>query len=281
MESKVVSCSIFNPCNSIFKHPANARAECTVVRCSLEKCPLRESGTCTWIPPIGYDACPYGKVSCSTGYTKRAGKFSSWIREKEKEYEGIPSLKYPHKRLAFIGDYVYLPYAHIDLNESVPFIRHSHYFVSGCRFIHKNAWNIKNILSIIDFRPRAMMGGEIRQYQEKEIPKFLSHVRESDVDMWNQIIKERPELDKEPNYVGRKALLKTVKPGIKWTTDKSYPVKWWWNGEKVITIGLNAYNSTWGDVKLKSMDLKAIPADDATIIIKDNSWVTENTEFVD
>jgi hypothetical protein len=250
----------------------------------LNDCSLAKAGYCTWIAPIGFDACPYGRPRKETGFTKRARKFSSWISEKKKQHEGVPRLEIPPHKLAFIGDYVYLPYTFIAMNKSVPFLGHDAFIISGCRFLPHSAWTIENVLSIINFRPQAMMGGTIKQYQREVVPKFIEHVRECDSNMWEKLIKEKPELDKEPNYVGRKALLRTLPGGISFTPTKTtdkYPVTWQWDGDNLTTNSLHAYNSTWGDMKLKSVAIDGIPEDDATIVVESNEWVTKDTQFVD
>ncbi len=285
-----VSFSLYNPSKpSLFgKSSKNKKAKSTVIYCELEDCPLRDKGECICCGiSLGNTFCPYGTRKTQTGYTQRAKKFYKWIKEKKKEYEDIPHLSAPPKKLAFIGDWVYLPYPHMNLNEQVPFKSHGTKLLGhGKPFIKQEDWCVKTIESIVNFKPHAIMGNEISSYQNETVPKFCQHIREEDPEMWDKVLGEMPELEKHvTDYIGRKAKLKTVDAPIEWTTQgrtrSKYPVTWRWDGEKLTTTSHNAYQSTWGVMELKEMKLTATPADDATIEIQENSWVNDETEFVD
>jgi hypothetical protein len=233
-------------------------------------------------PILGYTICPYGRVATETGLTKRAQGFYKWVNDRRKQYINIPLLKYPSKIMVFVGDYVYLPYSFMTMCSSVPFLKHASFFVTGTDLIHKKDWTLKHVLALIDFMPRSMMGDKITSYTE-QVDLFLVHLREVDPDMWSQLIKERPKLDVEVDHVGRKALLKTVKP-ITFQTSPSYTkytVVWEWDGEYAHTTSIHAYDSTWGEIKPETLEVKIKPADDAVVVIQDNAWVTSETKFVD
>lgn len=281
IESRVVSAGIFDPRKSIFKHPANARAQCTTISCTLCSCPLRDLKTCSWTAPIGWDACPYGKSHVADGPTRRARSFSKWVLDQKKKYADVPHLGIPARKMAFIGDYVYLPYAHMAMNEAVPFLGHDIWFCNGIRFVPLTEWTVDTVCSLLDFRPQTMMGREIISYQQEVIPKFLLHVREADVAIWQALVAARPALNTTPNHVGREAILKTLKGPIEWTTQKAYPVTWRWDGQYIRTSSMNAYHSTWGGLKLDEVVVEGIPADDATIVVQDNAWVDAATVFMD
>lgn len=283
-EPQIVHYHVFNPAKSYFKQNKNSKAECQYIKCRLKKCPLRDSGTCMLRPVFGWVKCPYGTYHVNVGPTRRARKFSDWIRQKEKEGPDTTThLDNPPKKLAFVGEWVFLPYAHMDLCKAVPFVEHNKYLISGTSLIHRNAWTIENVLRLIDFRPQALFGGTITNYQIEQVPNFIFHIREMDPKMWNELIKARPELDVEPNYVGRKALLTTLKFPITFTIIKnpSYPVKWKWDGKTVTTTSKHSYSNIWGDISLKSLELKGIPNKNSAIVILDNSWVKDTTVFVD
>ncbi len=231
-ESRVVSANIFDPCKSIFKQPANTRAKCTTISCTLLECPLRDVKTCSWVSVFGGGACcSYGKRYVVSGPTKRAGSCSIWVSDQKNKYADVPWLDIPARKMAFIGDYVYLPYAHMDMDKAVSF--------RGC-FLLRKEWNVDTVCKLLDFRPQAIFGGEITSYQQEIIPKFLLHLREADTAIWEALIAERPALETEPNHVGRKAILKTLNRPIKWTTDKTYRVTWRWDGLLIRTSSQNA-----------------------------------------
>ena len=170
----------------------------------------------------------------------------------------------------------------MDMCREVPFLRHSSLFVSGIDFILREAWTIDTVLTLIQFRPQALMGGEIHSYQQESVPKFIEHIRETDPAMWSELIAAMPQLNKAANHVGRKALLKTLAFPIDIPPkDSRYPVAWHWDGKVLSTKSVNAYSDTWGGQKPESISLQLTPRDDATVVVANNSWVTQGTVFVD
>jgi len=210
-----------------------------------------------------------------TGPTKRAAKFCSWINEKKKQYAG-KSLQRCDPKMVRIGEYVYLPYPHLNLCKSITFARSA----TNSSFIHQDHWTVENVLRLIDFRPQAIFGGEITDYRKKEVPKILLHLREADPEMWQRVIISRPELDVEVNHVGRLARLVTLVPPVTWTAGKTSPVTYTWDGEKVTTSSLNAL-SLFAEVKAKTVAIIIEPDEKTTVKVLDNSWVGSSTEFVD
>ena len=270
--SRVVSCAIFDPRKTFFKQVSNSRSLCTTLSCTLRSCPLLAATTCVQAFVLGPAGCPYGSRHGEEGFTKRAGKLSGWLSDRRKRYEGVPYCDSPARKMAFVGDYIYLPYAHVDMNELLP-------FEYGC-FLPRPDWTLDTVCQLLDFRPRAWSGNEIVSYRQKEMPKFLLHLRETDAAMWGALIVERPALNTEPNHIGRKAILKTLNSPIEWTTDKSYPVRWRWDGERIRTSSANAYSSTWGGLKLDEVVVEGVPAEDAVVVVQKNTWVNEATVFV-
>lgn len=280
----IVSCYIRNPKNTILFKSKNDRAECRRIDCSIPECPLRKNGQCAKISVLGFGSCPYGKIFYEKGPTQRARGMLAWIEKRTAENKGIPSLTYPTQKMAFIGDYVYLPYFHMDMNKTIPFLEHSNFFSRGTPFVGKEFWTIDAVLNIIAFRPQALMGGEITSYKDESIPLFLKHLREEDKEMWAKLIKVRPEFDVEPNYVGRKALLNTLNFPIEWTVKNEkygYPVTWKWDGDVLTSDSTNIYSSTWGGgLKMKDFIFKGHPDDGTAIEVLDNAWVNDKTMFV-
>lgn len=273
--SRVISCAIFDPRKTIFKQVASSRSKCTTLSCTLQSCPLLEAMTCVQTFIFSPTACPYGSRRSEEGFTKRAMKSSGWISDRRKEYEGVPYCAPPAHKMAFIGDYVYLPYHHLDMKEAGLTLKY------GC-FLPRVDWTLGTVCKILDFRPRAWSGSEIISYRDEEVPKFLLHLRETDASMWQALIAERPALDTEPNHTGRKAILKTLNSPIQWSTEgNNYPVHWRWDGERVRTSSKNAYNSTWGGLTLDEVVIEGVPSKDAAVVIQENTWVNDETVFVD
>src|SRR5690606_539972 len=231
MEYKTISVSISDPANSLVKNLRNDTARCRIVSCkNIDNCSLYKNGQCTMCSTF-IEKCPYGLIRTQEGFTRRSKKYSEWISEKKKEFEGIPVLKSPSKVMCEIGDYIYLPYAHMNMNEKVPFLDHSHFFCSGSHFMKKEYFTIDVILNIIYFKPMAMTVGEIESYQKEIVPKFIEHLSE----VFPVLYKELAEKDvrsslivKNKTYVGRKAVLQSLSPNVGTFTD-IHKKTWTWD----------------------------------------------------
>lgn len=288
-----------DPARSMFRELKNKRAEVWSYYCAQADCPLRAKGQCTNAVLPG-DACPYGKRQREEGPTRNARKYDDWRQEQLARIQGLKRPKDPATRLAFIGDYVYLPYAFMDMVGTpqdyarfdkwphntalpdIPWLGPARFMSPSCQFLPRSAWTLETVLRLIDGRPQAWLGGTITDYQQKSVPLFLRHLAEEDPVMWQQVIAARPQLDQPPVYVGRKALLRTLKPGITLgPRDPRYPVIWQWDGEYLVTHDKDAYNNTWGGLTLSEFTLTAVPAADAVIEVKDADWVTSQTVFID
>lgn len=244
-EYKIIGAQIFDPsARSLFKQDGNARAHCRVFHCKLDNCPLLSKGQCVNQEFIG-PKCPYGHVRKETGFTKRARKNYEWVKSRKAKYPECPSA--PKKKLVVIGDYIYLPYAHMNN-------------ATHGSFIKKDQFDWQKIASD---RPQAMFGGEIRTYREKELPLFLAHLKE--------VLGLGPGCNVNP--VGREAIVSTLPVGSTFQYGTaSTPVIW--DGEYFTYKTDNNFSIfITGEVRIK-------PSKE-TIKITNESQVDESTMFVD
>lgn len=277
---------VYDPRSSIFKTPANEKASYKTYHCSLSSCPLRQAGTCAMMTGIYGTRCPYGEITGDTGYTRRARKYGAWVSGAKGMYSDAPCfLERPPVKMAFIGDYVYLPYAHMTMCDDVPFRSHTRLLSGGSPFLPRDEWTISTVSKLVDFRPQAFLGGEIRSYQKEVVPRFLEHLREIDQDMWSRLVERNPHLDKKPDYVGRKALLRTLKPGIdirvSYAQNEDRTVIWHWDGEQARTSSESAYYKIWGGIDADEVSVVIVPSEKAQVEVQSNDWVTDNTVFID
>ena len=274
-----------------FKSKANDHAKAYIIKCgNSENCDLFKKGQCAWKPTFGFTRCPHGTYQELQGPTKRARSIGEWVRKLREEYKGVPYIKEPVDKIAVVGDYIYAPYSHANMNEKVPYLSKGGAFMSGSDLIKKEDWTLETIQKIIDFVPYALFGGAITDYQQKIVPKFLLHLEEVMPGMYSELIKVRPEylvrynlINK--NHVGRKALLKTISPCTftsKGSREGNYRVTWVWDGKVLTTNSEHAYNSTWGDVdNADGIALTLTPSDRTIFVITDNAQVNPQTVFVD
>jgi len=100
--------------------------------------------------------------------------------------------------LAVVGDYVYLPYTHmnhIDGKGRIPFESNSGAFLSTKdSFIPLELFTPEVIWNIITFRPRSMMGGEITGYRTTQVPRFIYHLKYLLPELFSKVRETHPVL---------------------------------------------------------------------------------------
>jgi hypothetical protein len=154
------------------------------------ECPLLKKGQC--IHCAFLSACVYGEFNTERGPTKRANAYPATLSRFEEITKGNSCPSFAPRCLCTIGEYVYFPYSHADMCIDVPFVRHSHIFQSGTPFIKTEAFTSEVIVKLAAFRPQSLMGGEIKAYQEKQVPLFLLHLKHGMPELYNKAV----ELDK-------------------------------------------------------------------------------------
>lgn len=270
----IIHKNIFDPTNAFFKQPANTKAECQTIYCTNTDCPLLANKQCQIVASMFEPTCPYGSLRVERGPTKRARSFRSWIKEQKEKYKDVPYLNRSDKKLAFIGSYVYLPYAHMYKCPDITFAKG---MISAC-FLCRDNWTVATVAKLVTYRPRAMFGGEITDYQKNIVPRFLTHVREADPSLWDAFVAEYPAFDIVPNYVGRLAYLYTLVPPypIVWT-DKD--ITYSWSGTELTTESPQALSLS--AIKAESLKITIIPKLDTVVKVLDNAWVGQTTKFKD
>jgi hypothetical protein len=156
----------------------------------------------------------------------------------------------------------------------------------GAPFLLKKDFTIKTLECIVDYRPYAMMGGEITEYQRKTIPLFLNHLEEVFPVDYAALLVARPDYVeryglKSKNYIGRTAILKSLAPG-EVTIGKNV---FSWDGQKLESVTFDPfwfhlYNSA-RNTAIEAITVGIVPTPDAVIKVERNDQVTEKTVFVD
>lgn len=259
--------------------------EASVISCDkYMSCSYYKSGHCLKVRSIGGSTCQFGRVSTHKGYTSRARKYYEFERQ-WKAHEMYGKLTSPSRKLGLIDGFVVFPY---------PFIR---FEIDGDRikigdpgfwdntsFIPVELFTVELVQRICAFRPRAIMGGEIEDYQKEKVPLFLAHLKEVMPELYEELIAKDATHEQKINYVGRKALLRTVRPSnVHYKSSPRYSdfnEEWIWDGEFLTFKGGHKpdFRVTKGyDIS----EIKIKPHENSTIIISDNDQVTGDTVFID
>lgn len=268
-ENKVVHFNLFKPENALFKQKANAQAEIQIITCSnSENCQLVKRGECACRAGLYGSICPYGKRSRETGYSRRSQKYSSWCANKKEIYKGVPFLNAP-KSLGVVGDYVFIPYAHVRMIKNFPWEDEG--------FIKKENFTPENVIRLIGARPQAMFGGEITSYQKKVPPLMLKHLSEQMPELFNDLIskdvfcKKRYE---EFSNIGREAILETLTPNVGTLKDIHGGV-WVWDG-----FQLHSENSRMSFGLCEFSKITITPVGGQKAKITDEGQVNKDTIFI-
>jgi hypothetical protein len=290
MTKEIIHLHVYDPeaFNIFGKGKKSDLASVHTIECEFKECPLKAQGFCICRNNIlRPHKCYYGSNITENSPSRRSKSYRQWLQVKktlDQEYNRY--LNAPPEKLAYIKDYVYLPYSFMNMNKKINFNSHGGLFNNGDSLLHKDNWGIETLLQIVDFIPRAIFDySEIKDYQQKIIPLFVMHLKEIDLELYKELIKERPKLDVTPNFVGRKAYLNTLNYPFEYNTRKDeYNVHIKYDGKTLKTNSLYAFEPTWSEIsrnKIKELDICVIPEDDYVIVIQDNSWVNNNTKFLD
>lgn len=259
--------------------------EARIIYCDkCDECSFFKNNQCLKIDGFLSPYCKFGRRSIVKGYTSRARKYSDF-RSKWKSHEKYGKLSRPPVKLGIIDNVVVFPYNYVSINEyengsirvGDPDLTSSIYYIDMEKF------TADLIHAICSFRPHAFFGGIIEDYQKKTVPRFLEHLKEVLPDKYQEFVKAYPEYDKAPNYVGRRALLKTINSSPVYYSSGNYPDlnnEWLWDGQYLIYK--KGYVSSFNIVDDYKVDtIRLIPGDTAEIVITSNDQVSSETVFVD
>lgn len=244
-----------------------------------EKCELYAKGNC-----LAYENnCPYGCRGKVTGYSRMSIKFNTWIKKIEESHKDVyrSSLKQP-KKLEYFMDHVYIPISYLDLNKDIDFVDNGGFMSFKKPIIKRELFTAEFInKNILNFIPRAFFGnGEIKDFQNKEIPKFLIWLKDLDNDLYEQVKKLNPDHKGFANMtnIGRKAKLKTLNPNVGAFKDIHGGI-WLWDGEYITSKNTHASFTLVETREIEECKIK--PKDNVIVLITDENQVNKNTEFID
>lgn len=274
-----INAIVTNPAHGLFKNYKD-RCQCKIILCSnSSNCELYAKNQCSFLRTLGSMSCPYGKNNWETGFTGRARGYSEWIQTRKEKYKDILfKIKDYTDGIFIVGDYVFVSYPHMNLNKDVPFLSQGSIFSSGSYFMKKEDFTVENILKMINFKPYALMGGEITSYQKEVVPKFIKCLKETQPKLFEEVAKQLPTLhqiyEENKSNVGRKAILQTLKPNVGVFTD-CHKADWVWDG-----IYLTSINSHASFMLInKFTEIKIKPADNVEVTITSDEQVTAETKF--
>lgn len=268
--------------------------EADVITCDrANDCSYYKAGKCLNCRSFLSPMCKFGKVQTIKGYTSRASKYYDFKKKWQNE-ETYNKLDYPRTLVSIMGDTLYMnlkfTLVRKKVTEEKVFSRHYYRCVEGyeiteCGFCSGDCFmpiadlTIDLLEGILSYVPCAMMGGVIADYQDKVVPEVVQELRKLLPDFMTEFLNKYPQYDKEPNYIGKKVYVCSLKPNTEFTYKDS---KWLYDGKYVSAQQINiGFYSPWFSDNAKYTDVKIEVNEKMTIEVNDNSIVDENTRFAD
>lgn len=204
------------------------RAE--VINCErCAECSLYKEGKCLLVTaPFVYYRCPYGKMQEVKGYTSRAAKYREWHKKwiSDETYGKLNSVGSVY--FAEIGDYYFIKPTYFCIrprnekdNWETSYIDKEEKQWAAVRLARtynlfkKEELTVKLLNDLLRYKPHAVMGGEIKDYQEKIVPFIVQDIKKIAPELFANLIKEYPDYENRiPDYKNRYAYIRTLKAGI-------------------------------------------------------------------
>lgn len=254
-----------------------------------EECTYYKSGKCLRCRSFLAPTCKFGRNSVTKGYTSRAKKYYEF-KNKYTNDEVYSKLKYPDELVAVMGDTLYMNLKFTLVRKKKEEKTYSRCyrcvcgyeitevgFCSGDCFLPIEDITNELLYGIFSYKPHAVMGGIIEDYQDKVVPDIIQSLKKVAPEIHKKFIKEYPQFDKEPNYIGKKIFVNSLKPNTKFKVDNK---EWVFDGEFVCTTDFDlGLHSPWWRAGGDKSDVKIKVNQNMVIEVNDNSIVDENTRF--
>lgn len=238
---------------SIFKNVRDQKYRAEVVSCDCESCSLRDKGMCLKVTSfssiVASHNCKYGQKHIFEGYTPKAAACADW----KYEFTSHPKFRVLDSvgggiHFAVIGDYYFIYTVYVAVafaedgtlekrkqrennaffadkvfdTEKKDWVYKGYAFETAMLssdtkhlFIPKDKVDLEFLKYLLTYRPRALFGGEVKDYREKVVTLILKQMRGGAPELYEKLVAAYPELGSiAPNFIGKYVYVKTLKPDI-------------------------------------------------------------------
>lgn len=170
-----------------------------------------------YVPDFYFSITPGISFSKIKGYTRRASKFGNMISKYEKLYPDMQDkypLKTPPNGMEYM-DYIVAELPHLK-NYVNPLADKYPEYIFNEKFTRKEAFYDENFVNdLLNYKPLSMMGGEIKDFQNKHIPNFIKSVKYVNPKLFEELLKypKVQDMNTEITPVGKLAKVHTLAPG--------------------------------------------------------------------
>lgn len=227
-----------------------------------------DRGICPSLEPLSKNA-PYFKVKKIDGYTKRARKYGTLKRKMVEKYPDLENKMSSKAPLIMpFGEYVYIDLLYIN-NYNNPLVNSEGFY--NAQYVKKDKFTVDFVLKLLSYIPCDLYGREIKEYQEKELPKFMRELKIEYPKLYNQVWDKSDKLkkiDDEITYVGTVQKVKTLLPGkVRYTRGGvlGESLVAYWDGDKL--TGNLTYKT--GEVE----EFSITPTDDTEVVVLEDKVI--------
>lgn len=235
-----------------------------------------------YVPDFYFSITPGISFSKIKGYTRRASKFGNMISKYEKLYPDMQDkypLKTPANGMEYM-DYIVAELPHLK-NYVNPLADEYPKYIFNEKFIRKEAFYDENFVNdLLNYRPLSLMGGEIKDFQNKHIPNFIKSVKYVNPKLFEELLKypKVQDMNTEITPVGKLAKVHTLAPGkielvknpLRWGEDIAE-----WDG-KNIKISLSDKGVEYDGIK----EIFFEPEENFVVKIFEEKTFNDQTEIV-
>lgn len=238
-----------------------------------DECPLFKKGKCACFRYIlGRDlVCPNAGFRFATGPTKRAGSHSAWVSEMKTTLKAEAEAF--NQKLSEVAGYIFCPMPHLttlsgnDVNG-----------VISEHFIRVEDFTADKVEEIVQHKPRAFFNNAvIKDYPEKEVPKFISQLREEFPDIYEEWKAKYPDSAKQfenMTMAGRTAYISTLPDGY---IGKGFHKE----GDCLVNEEYKSVLFDGGFNSKQPLYVKVKIEDDMTVKVTEKTVTDEATKYVD
>lgn len=222
--------------------------------------------------------CKFGRKEIAQGYTSRAMKYHSF-RSRYTEDECYNKLDEPNSVIGKIANIFVLNTGYLyEDEEKKTYCIDTRFGKSPLIYLPEEKFTNDLIKIICDAKPKTIFDREeIKSYQKEVVPRFLYELKTEFEEIYNRFIEEYPEYkEKELNFIGREAYIKTLKNGTE--IIDCHNNKWIIENDEIVCY----HWKTWLPFGRKTPTETRIKiTDDMTCKVTNNNQVEKNTKFAD
>lgn len=203
---------------SFFKGVRDTKYRAEVISCDCANCSFRDKGACLKVTSIAPHYCKYGQKHIYEGYTPQAMACREWchVFKSDETYGKLKSVS-TENYFGVIGKYYFINtrFVGVDWNEDGTYKFSTSTSVNSHIFLKKEETNADFLADLLTYKPYALFGGIIKNYQEDVVPMMLRQMQMLAPELFEALTEAYPEFaEKTPSFVGKVVYVKTLKGGI-------------------------------------------------------------------